>query len=698
MKFCLLVLLFSINSLMLFGQDEINFDSIRSEQQKKISELAIGLETAKFYHSEFGKLANLNFDFAIEMARNGIFHSYQESDKIYESYVLRAILLSNLSYILIQKKELKEAIDSANKSLEVYKKIGKMEEIGHAYSKLGVAYASLNDYKNAVLNFEAGILAFDNKALDSLVNKYWNKNIATPDSVKRAMYANLILRNDYALLLNTLNDHNGALKRFLELLEYSKLINDLFRETAALANIGMVYNNLENPNEALKYLLQAQELAQQNNMLPYLSNIYGSLSQSYYKLGDYKNAIFYQKENIALQTQLGYYQYNFESSNIVADLYLKTNQLDSALAVYYRSYNFAAVSEQYHNMAINSERIAFVHSELGDYKNAYKYLLLHKQISDSLQIAEVTEKLMNFDKKIDLQDKENKILKLQAEQEGAKKEQSYYIGAAVILLILAFVFYYRNQSNKRINNILAEQKLFLEQANHQLTLLNDTKDKFFSIIAHDLKNPLSVMINITEILANPQFDIPEEEKKYFLNEVNQAAKNLLDLLRNLLTWANSQRGTININIEKLNIYFLAIETAELFKSSAEQKDIILEVSMSQKSFAFCDENMTRTIFRNLVSNAIKFSNPGGRINISSKTQDKMMLFIVEDSGIGMSDEIKNKLFRIDVNVTTRGTNDEKGTGLGLILCKEFVEKQGGEIWVESQLGIGSKFIFTLPIN
>jgi PAS domain S-box-containing protein len=233
---------------------------------------------------------------------------------------------------------------------------------------------------------------------------------------------------------------------------------------------------------------------------------------------------------------------------------------------------------------------------------------------------------------------------------------------------------------------------------HQLQELLVTKDKFFSIIAHDLKNPFNSLIGLSQLLVHGFDRMSTEKIKYFHKNLYQISKNGYELLINLLEWSRSQRGSIKFNPEKQDLNILTKETFSLFSSKASQKEISLVNNIGSNSFVFADKNMLKTIFRNLVSNALKFTDRGGAIEITEKIIDGFLEISIRDTGIGIEPENVKKLFKLGENYTTSGTEEESGTGLGLILCEEFVTKHGGEIWIESKLGFGSKFIFTLPIN
>jgi signal transduction histidine kinase len=245
---------------------------------------------------------------------------------------------------------------------------------------------------------------------------------------------------------------------------------------------------------------------------------------------------------------------------------------------------------------------------------------------------------------------------------------------------------------------LLSQKEALVEMNNELNELNASKDKFFSIIAHDLKNPFSTIIGYSDMLKEEMKSGNYETIKESAILINTSAVQTLSLLENLLEWANSQRGKISFNPVPINLRELLVEEFSLLDDMATGKNIELKSYLTDNLIVSADRNMIKTIFRNLISNAIKFTHKNGKVEVKAVRDNRHVEISVSDNGVGMTSNTKAKLFRIDGDLTTNGTEDEKGTGLGLFLCKEFVEKHGGKIWVESESGKGSTFKFILPLN
>ena len=237
----------------------------------------------------------------------------------------------------------------------------------------------------------------------------------------------------------------------------------------------------------------------------------------------------------------------------------------------------------------------------------------------------------------------------------------------------------------------------LKKNNDELVQANAEKEKFFSIIAHDLKGPFTGFIGLTELMARSIGDIDEAEMQDIAKSLNSTAKNLYELLENLLNWATIKRGHKSFNPQTFSLNDTILEVEEILQNQLTQKGLTLTKQIELGISLFADQESVKSITRNLISNAIKFTPKGGVIEVKAKNTEHGMIEIsVVDNGIGMPDDIKNNLFRISVKVSRLGTNNEPSTGLGLVLCKELVEKHGGEIWVASTEGQGSVFSFTIP--
>lgn len=281
--------------------------------------------------------------------------------------------------------------------------------------------------------------------------------------------------------------------------------------------------------------------------------------------------------------------------------------------------------------------------------------------------------------------------------------QTLWFRIIVIGIILLSVILYAKirtkailKQNKLLESKVSERTKDLDKTIKELNQEIASKDKFFSIIAHDLRSPFLALLGFSRYLVDEVDDISKEDLKVVADNILKSAKLTFGLLENLLYWARIKTGRINFEPNKISINSILDEMIELYKSNAENKEIKLKITSDNKIYAFSDPNMVKTILRNLISNAIKFTDRGGEIDIKVEPDDKNILIKVKDTGVGMSQEKINKLFQIDQNISSAGTQNEEGSGLGLILCKEFIHLNKGEIFVKSQKGKGTEFSFTLP--
>lgn len=296
------------------------------------------------------------------------------------------------------------------------------------------------------------------------------------------------------------------------------------------------------------------------------------------------------------------------------------------------------------------------------------------------------------------------------------------ISLADLIRTLMFVFvaivasYFINKSRKYLSQIVENEKLIesakiiinqteeialinkkLNISNEELKKLNTDKDRFMSILAHDLKSPFNALLGLSELLAKNINKYDSEKIESFVSNINKLAKNTYELLQDLLMWTQSQSGKIHFEPKELVFKVFCTEVIEALKPVSDAKNITINLASADEITLFADADMLKTILRNLVSNAIKFANIGGQIDIFAEYNPENVTITVSDNGIGINPDKLSKLFDAAQLHSTVGTNNEKGTGLGLLLCKDFVEKHGGKIWVESEEGKGSNFKFTLPI-
>jgi signal transduction histidine kinase len=408
----------------------------------------------------------------------------------------------------------------------------------------------------------------------------------------------------------------------------------------------------------------------------------------------------------------------------MADTYFKTGQISKALPSAFKALELATEDEYLADKIKAYEKIVTLYNSLGDYQKA---LLYSQKIikTDSVLYRNFTDiVLLGVEKDI--------AHRLQAEDIQALRREKlinemnisrqktiivFLIITSFLILIKLFVFFYffnqkrktnlklqdlnsqMQKINKRLHNSetkLARKNLYLEKSEKILKELNLTKDKFFSIVAHDLRSPIANIMQVTELLCHKYDDMTDSKKRAFLSELQTTTEGLYNLLETLLQWSQSQQGIVKFNPENIDISEVAEKNIKVFNHLAKTKKIKIVSSGAKNVYAYADLNMIDTICRNLISNAIKFSPEGETIIVKISEKDWVVNISVIDNGIGMSDEVLLNLFSLDKKGSVIGTAGEKGTGLGLIICKEFIELHGGNISAESIPGRGSILRVTLP--
>lgn len=532
-----------------------------------------------------------------------------------------------------------------------------------------------------------------------------------------------------------------ALQNFIESLELYKKVGNRYMIGRLNNNIGLVYFARTQYNKSRSYYSESLKIADELGNDNERARVNHNLALIEYEEGNIRAAInkhqlSFKFAQLAKDTMLMGYNYCFTGK-----CYTKLRILDSAEMFISKSIEIFKASGNDNTMAMAYNQYANMLNAKGKASEAISYAsmasLLGEKVGNrymKMESADIIAKaytaLKNFEKAMqfkiiyyelrDTMKNENNIQTIAQIEAGYKykneidqlkyeKQETLYknqmiarsaIVAVVLLLVILLILLAFYRLKVRTNNLLLAKNSEITALNTKLEELNHTKDKFFSIIAHDLKNPLGTFRDATKMLTSDLHKFTDEERTELLAMIASSADNLYALLINLLDWSRSQRGTISFQPEESMMRVLASNAIAPLIGVAEQKQIDLLNKISPAMIVRADTNMLTTVLRNLVSNAIKFTKAGGQIEIGCKDCEEspaqFIVAYVRDNGVGMSEATIAKLFRIDETITSIGTSGERGTGLGLILCKEFIEKHGGSMWVESEIGKGSTFFFRLP--
>jgi signal transduction histidine kinase len=575
------------------------------------------------------------------------------------------------------------ALNDWKYALETFQKIKYDKGIAEQYNNLGVWYYSAASDYDAALNYHLLSLKKKEEIADTAGMAYSLSNIGS--------------------IYSKQNRNDKAIEHFKIGLEYAVKSNDLKISSILLNNLGVEYEQTEKYDISLDYYLRSAEIKKELNHTKSLALTYLNIGSIYKNLENYDRALeYYENSNKLLSKESDRY-YKALIYNYIATIHKRKSEFQKAMYELNQSIQLAEEINDRNLLKENYEELHKVYFLIGNYKEAYifqrKYLELHDSLFNEESDARMKEMEVKFetDKKI----RENELLKRQQqinelEIEKKTNRQYYLLAGSVILLLFLILIYGRYRLKKKTNIVLEETNLKLTNSEQKLKESIATKDKFFSIIAHDLRNPLSSLSLVSQVLDENSHELPEEKLKYYIGSIHKAANGLMDLVENLLNWARTQTNKIDINFEKLDIYKLINQNIALLKFSAEKKNINMLNTVPEKTVVFADINLLTTVIRNLLANAVKFTTENGNITISSVNYENELEIRIQDTGIGMSKEDLAKIFRIDVDTSSIGNSTEKGTGLGLILCKEFIELNRGIIRAESVEGEGSTFIIRIP--
>jgi len=667
---------------------------------------------------------------AVDYCQKGLKEA-SETDNIY----YKATFLGMLGYANYVQSNVDAAIDYTKQSIRYFKKTDSLIQLSKAYTTLGSIYHKTGNFDEA--------LKYMNLALNIHQKQHNKKGTATT-------HLNI------GVVYQAKGDYTQAIVNFIKALNYYDKIPQNRNYYLLLMNTGILYKQIGEYQKSLEYLLKCRQIVNRSNNKHDQATCYMNLGITYKNIDSLDKAreCYLKAESIA--KGLSNKTLSGKIYNNIGVIELQENNLPKAIKYFKQSLE---VKKQYNDslgLTVTYNYLADANNKTGNNKLALEYLKKAEQISEKKQFksrlaetfriyVEVYKKMKKFDKAFYYQTKEfelkdeifnsekyKQITELQTKYETHKKEQEIKIlnqqnaikdlkikkgqytkiilgGIVLFLIIISVVGYKRFVEKKRANKLLNKQKKQLDEYNEELTAanenlrvlnnnleeLNHTKDKFFSIISHDLKNPLGVLYATTDVLSRHFNSFSAEKTKTYLENMNRSSKHLKSLLDNLLEWSQVQTGKIIINKIRFDLYEVVNNILLVAAECASVKDLTLRSSVKRGTYVFADKDMVATLIRNLISNAVKFTPRDGEIRIFLTEEKDKTVVHVADSGVGIPEDKISGLFKINTSYKQPGTENEKGTGLGLILCKEFAEKNGGKIWVASTHGKGSTFSFSL---
>jgi signal transduction histidine kinase len=544
-------------------------------------------------------------------------------------------------------------------AFEIFKETGNTDGIGLAATNLANSYSLLNDPEKAEYYFKIG-LEYREK-LGNIVELGFTRMYYYDFKIKQGNYSEA--ESDLQALLNDLEKKSGLIANNFQVHEAKILQAEIY------SLFSVCENHKGNVKDEFLYLQKALSTYKSIHDDLHLATIYNRIGKRYLQTGNYTKAL-----------QLA----------------------DSAILFSKKS---VVLTEQAHALNLKSG----IYSRLKNPQAALDSYKAFKTISDSIYNRSVIQAISNVDVLTKTLEKEKNIsiLSLKLEQDRKLRFVIILVGIVFILLILLYVIMLlgRFKKEKQIgvmlkekNRQISEQAASLQFLNQQLVQLNKSKDRFHSIIAHDLKSPIAAFYSIFDMLYQSYDQLSEEDRKSFIDMAYGEVQRILKLLDNLLTWSRIQGGNLTVNKSDFFIDEAIHEIVDSIRGMAELKDISFFIGHLDHLLIHADKEMIMTVIRNFCTNAIKFTPNGKKIQIGINASDSALEVWILDNGIGIPKDKLDVLFNIDSQVQSKGTNNEPGTGLGLQLCYEFIKMHDGKISVESVVGEGSRFAFDIPVQ
>ena len=482
----------------------------------------------------------------------------------------------------------------------------------------------------------------------------------------------------------------------------SAKLHDLEGPSYSFDELGELYRRKNELDQSEKYLLSALKEARKLKIEVLIPRILTHLANLYRDKKDFAKSLAYY-DSVRMEITNVHNRFWIAQCDLGQGMVMSlSGDFEAARKFYIKSLATAKELNAL-NLALSCyKELASLYEVKKDFEKALQYLKQRDALRDSIFSEAAMEKLLQYQVRLETENKDTEIAALSRDrtrQDFEIKRQELISNILVIVValtvILLFTVYRSGRRRKRINRLLLEHQEEIKKRSGELEQLNQVKDKFFSIISHDLRSPMNALAGTLELLEQKQ--ISQDEFAELSKSLKTQFNHTRTLINNLLNWTLLQMDKLTIQSEKVLVH-AKVEESFSALGNLYPKNIKMENLVDKKITAFADPNIINLVLRNLILNSIKFTESGGRIWISAVEKGAEIIVSVSDNGIGITPEVKEMLFGNASGYTTRGTANEKGTGLGLILCKEFVEKNGGRIWLESEMDKGTTFYFTLPAS
>ncbi|MEL6698219.1 MAG: ATP-binding protein [Bacteroidota bacterium] len=620
-------------------------------------------DLARFYR-EFDKETAYNYTYEAEKIANLISHQ-RGLGFVFENYTI----------IAYRAGDLPVAFDHAMHCLEIAENISDSLLITLAYNNLGLIQRDLGNLDEAIESFE-------------VVLKY-ERNQGITEGLARGVM------NTGATLFS-LRELENAARLFQEAWEIGIQLKDTHIIAVALNNLGSYHQQKGDLNTAMTRYKEAREFAVGLQNL----NNWGTLSHNigwvYFKWNIIDTSFIYLNEALTLSREHNLPLIETASLGSLAEVSLKIEDYPQSIAYATKGYQVAKSASKFEQAKKSLRSLHQAYYAIDMYDSAYKYLQEYNAINDSILALQENQRIQQITISNTIAQKDFQLAqqkaKAEKEQDRIQKLFIAFLIVTSLLMGLGYTWYRLRKANIQ----LEEHNTKIQTQHQQLTELNHIKDRVFSIISHDIRAPLNNIKGLMDILLVQALE--EEQRQMIAGKVKKQVRETSDIFDNLLRWSRNQLLKNQTEASSFDIVSLVRESAEAFSQQASQKEIELKCEFPPQLYVFADREMIHTVIRNLLSNAIKFSRPKGEVSISHVIEGTKVILHVTDHGLGIENKKLATIFDLKQNVSTPGTADERGTGLGLPISKEFIEQNGGTMWAQSTVGIGSVFSFSLPMN
>ncbi len=651
---------------------------------------------------------------------NGNAESNSSKDKSYREKIQQLqqaaleVLQTDSAAVLRYSHEMLEIAQQNNDSID----------IGNAFFLMGEAYYYTENYREAT-KYYLSSQPFIAQAGDTikLIEIYNSLGLCQLyqqqfDEATRFYYTGLRLAqqindeeqtayiySNLAVIFSRIKNYKQAIEQYHKALAINIKLNNSLHIASSSNGLGSTFYLLEKYDsaqiyfqKALKYFRQTNDLEHEAIVLNNIANIHANGNDSLVKAISYYTKAIEVFEKLDNKLNMAY---SYEG---MGGVYLKMKNYAKAKETYMKGLRMMERTEpDYSILQSYYYSLSSLYEETGDYQQALKYARIESLYGDSLFNENKINQIATLEKQFDTEKKEAEINQLKIEQKLnlAQRANDRYIrisGTIMLFLLIVALFYVwlRFLDKKKASEILRLKNEQISQSEEELRNLNAAKNKFFSIIAHDLKSPFHITMGYSQLLNNGYDSLTDSDRKKYVSTIYKSTQTIFGLLSNLLDWSRSQTNKVTFNPMDIEFSLICDNVISLLGEIATKKQVQIETQFDKELLVYADPVMLETILRNLTSNAIKYSYAGGKIQIQAQASDDSFVLKVKDNGTGMSVSMMENLFRIDSKVKQKGTQNEEGSGIGLILCKELVNRHDGQIFATNNGEQGTCFTVSIP--